>query len=299
MKNNNSKIITLIALLSTFGFAISSPADVVVQNKQTIAFMGDSITWAGADTPVGYVRLTVSGLAANGIEVTPFPAGVPGETSRNMLERLDREILSKKPDWMTLSCGVNDVWHKERGVALDKYKENITAIIDRAQAAGVKVVLLTSTMIFEKQDDPLNQTLIAYNDFLRQIAQQKGCRIADLNTMMQEQVKTNIQATGGKAPGNFLTVDGVHMNPLGNEMMAIGVLRAFGLDDAQLDKAKKSWLEIPRSSAVDSRDMMTLKQFKLLNQIALKRNISVQDLCNELFTHAVDKAVKNQRLSQP
>ena len=29
------------------------------------------------------------------------------------------------------------------------------------------------------------------------------------------------------------------MNSAGNEMMAVGVLKAFGLDAAQLDKAKK------------------------------------------------------------
>ncbi len=28
-----------------------------------------------------------------------------------MLARLDEAVISKKPQWMTLSCGVNDVWH--------------------------------------------------------------------------------------------------------------------------------------------------------------------------------------------
>lgn len=27
-----------------------------------------------------------------------------------MLARLDASVISKDPDWMLLSCGVNDVW---------------------------------------------------------------------------------------------------------------------------------------------------------------------------------------------
>ena len=280
------------ALLASFCIPTLARADILVQDKQTVAFMGDSITQAGAETPVGYVRLVVSGLAANGIAVTPVFAGISGHKSNDMLARLDKDVLSKKTDWMTLSCGVNDVWHGDRGVPLDKYKENITAIIDRAQAAGVKVVILTSTMITENPAEQNNQKLASYNDFLRQIARDKNCPLADLNADMQAIVSAETQAAGGKAPGNFVTADGVHMNPLGNEMMAFGVLRAFGLNAAQLDKGRQAWLEIPRSSAVDARNMVTLKQFKQLGQLARERGVSVQDLMNDLFAKAVDGAVK-------
>jgi lysophospholipase L1-like esterase len=40
---------------------------------------------------------------------------------------------------------------------------------------------------------------------------------------------------------NKLTTDGCHMNAEGNKMMARGVLRAFGMTDAQLAEAEKSW----------------------------------------------------------
>jgi lysophospholipase L1-like esterase len=296
-KNHKSFFLCKVACSALLATSVLIPtfarADVLVKDKQTVAFLGDSITQAGADTPVGYVRLVVSGLAANGIVVTPIFAGISGHKSNDMLARLDKDVLSKKPDWMTLSCGVNDVWHGDRGVALDQYKENITAIIDRAQAAGVKVVVLTSTMITENPAEQNNQRLTAYNDFLRQIAQVKGCPLADLNALMQTIISDDTKAAGGKAPGNFVTADGVHMNPLGNEMMALGVLRAFDLNEIQLAKADNAWLEIPRSSAVDARNMVTLKQFKQLSRIALERHLSVQDLVNELFAQAVDGAVKD------
>ena len=213
-------------------------ADLPIKDGQKIAFLGDSITEAGAG-PKGYVRLVISGLEANGVKTTAIPAGISGHKSNQMLERLERDVLSKKPDWMTLSCGVNDVWHGANGVPLDQYKLNITKIVDQCQAAGIKVMILTSTMIGEDQPNANNQKLVGYNEFLRTLAKGKKCMLADLNAGMQ----AAIAKAGVKRKGNLLTTDGVHMNPAGNEMMATGVLKAFGLSAKQIAKAQKSWTD--------------------------------------------------------
>ena len=84
-------------------------AEILVKDGQKVAFMGDSITQGGWGSPGGYVRLVVAGLEANGVKVTPIPAGISGHKSDQMLARLKKDALDKQPDWMTLSCGVNDV----------------------------------------------------------------------------------------------------------------------------------------------------------------------------------------------
>lgn len=160
---------------------------------------------------------------------------------------------------MTLSCGVNDVWHfklvlgnrKFEGVGIDDYKKNITAIIEKCQAANIKVVVLTSTMVGEDASKELNQMMIPYNDFLRHIAKEKSCLLADLNADMQAQLKTIPDVQGkpntfgsyfyGGDVQNKLTSDGCHMNAVGNKMMARGILRAFGMSDVQLAEAEKAW----------------------------------------------------------
>lgn len=211
--------------------------DLPVKDGQKIAFMGDSITQAGANGPKGYVNMVISGLEANGVKATAIYAGIGGHKSNNMLARVDRDVIDKKPDWMTLSCGVNDVWHGKHGVPLDQYKENITKIVDKSQAAGIKVMILTATMIREDQANANNQKLVAYNDFLRALAKEKKCLLADLNADMQ----AAIAKAGPDRKGNILTGDGVHMNAAGNQMMATGVLKAFGLSAEQIAKAEKAW----------------------------------------------------------
>ena len=110
--------------------------------------------------------------------------------------------------------------------------------MDKAQAAGVKVILLTSTMIREDQGNDLNQKLLPYNQFIKTLAKEKKCLLADLNADMQAALKT-FPADAPK--GKQLTSDGVHMNKAGNIMMARGVAKAFGLTKKQLDQSAKNW----------------------------------------------------------
>jgi lysophospholipase L1-like esterase len=237
-----------LGLFAAFALASVVPAGaapvpgILPQTGDKIAFLGDSITANGNRLPGGYLHLVADGLEQAGVKITIIPAGISGNTSKDMLARLDRDVLSKKPQWMTLSCGVNDVWHGVNGVDLPTYKQNITSIVDQAQAAGIKVVIMTSTMIGE-EDNANNQKLAAYNDFLRSLAAERKLPITDLNA--DEHAELADMAKDGPLKGNVLTMDGVHPNGLGNEMMAAGLLKAFGVPDADVAKAREDWLKMP------------------------------------------------------
>jgi len=201
---------------------------IIVKPGQKVAFLGASITDFGWANPKGYIRLTVNCLAANGVVVVPIPAGVGGNTSADMLARLDRDVISKKPDWMTVDAGGNDVWHGS--VPFDQYMVNMTAIVDKAQAAGIHVIIQTCTPITEDLNDDFNVKMAYYNQFLVYLAAQKHCVLADLNGDEIAIIKTK---TG---TDNILTLDGVHMNDRGNQVMAAGLLKAMGLTDDQISK---------------------------------------------------------------
>ena len=260
-------------------------AEIPVKSGEKIAVLGDSITQQGNGGPGGYVQLVGSGLAANGVKVEIIGAGISGHKSNQMLERLDRDVLSKKPQWMTLSCGVNDVWHGANGVPLEDYKKNITAIVDQAQAAGVKVMILTSTMIREDQATAENQKLVPYNEFLLALAKEKKCLLADLNADMQAAIAEAAKA--GPVKGNVLTSDGVHMAYPGNEMMASGVLKGFGLDAAELSKAKEAWLDLPGTSNVAAKMALTRRQMQQLEKLAAARKTTANALIDGEFAKMV------------
>lgn len=259
---------SLIAL-ALFAAPAFTAAEINVKSGEKIAFLGDSITQGGWSNPAGYVKLVIAGLDANGIKAEPVPAGISGHKSDQMLARLDKDVLSKKPQWMTLSCGVNDVWHGPRGVPLDDamaksgtydekvalrgtYQKNIAAIIDQATSAGVKPVMLTATVIYENLASKENGLLAPYNDFLRQLAKQKKVPIADLYAMFEERIKAE-----NKPNEKVLTSDGVHMNTEGNKLMAIGVLKAFGLNETEIAKAKAAWVPLEAAAVEFGKQQAT------------------------------------------
>lgn len=291
MNRRIARLTQIAATMAAAGLLTVTSAtaqDIQVKDGETIAFLGDSITAQGASSPSGYVRLVISGLEANGIKAKAVPAGISGHKSNQMLERLERDVLSKKPNWMTLSCGVNDVWHGANGVPLDAYQKNITAIVDRCQAVGVKVMILTATMIKEHQAGAENQKLIPYNDFLRELAKAKTCALADLNADMQAAIK----AAPADHKGNVLTSDGVHMNLAGNLMMATGVLKAFGLSAEQLQKAQAAWLDIPKACEAGGKVQLSIRQWQQLEAVAAEKKLPVGELLNAELAKVVESLTK-------
>jgi len=112
-------VVALALFASCCVFAVS--AEIPVKTGDAIAFLGDSITQQGNQAPGGYIHLVVDGLKAAGVEVKSIGAGISGHKSDNMLARVEKDVIAKKPQWMTLSCGVNDVWHGANGVPLENY----------------------------------------------------------------------------------------------------------------------------------------------------------------------------------
>ena len=233
MKKNVFAVILLL-------LACSLSAQIAVKKGEKIAFLGDSITQLGkSKTPyMGYLHLVIDGLARSGVKAEAVPAGISGHKSNQMLARMDKDVIAKKPQWMLLSCGVNDVWHGKRGVTLPDYKKNITAIVDKAQKAGIKVVIMTASMIREDAKNVPNTTLKAYNDFLRTLAKEKKCLLADINARMQKEVYSKELSV---IKGNRLTYDGVHMNGRGHMMMASVILETFGVPAEKIQQFRKGW----------------------------------------------------------
>jgi lysophospholipase L1-like esterase len=285
-----SAILLSLILIAT-AEAQSATGNLLVKDDQTVAFLGDSITALGWDAPGGYVRLTVAGLKTLGVNVTPIPAGVSGNTSRDMLARLTHDVLSRKPDWLTLSCGVNDVWHGAAGVPLDEYEKNITSIVDQAQAAGIKVLLMTSTVIGEDDNDN-NKRLVAYNEFLQHLAEQRHLPLAEENAAFQNALKEN----PGISP--YLTWDGVHPNTDGAQVVARALLVAFGATAAQVAQAQAAWMEVPDLSDAsfsfefNGDQPLTLKQYNTLKAIAFSQKRTVRAMCAAIYLDALAAAIQ-------
>ena len=219
-------------------FMVTDAPGVRVKPGEKIAFLGDSITQFG-DFPAGYINMVMLGLEKAGVKAEKIPAGISGHKSSDMLKRLERDVLSKKPDWMTLYCGVNDVWHwsnpTSRGCTLDEYRRNVREILDRATAAGIKVILLTPSMISENEKDARNHAIRPYADFIRAEAAARGLPLADVSKALWHEVRTAPTRKGHV--GSKVTGDGVHMSWYGDRVIAREILRHLGVGEKEAEAA--------------------------------------------------------------
>jgi acyl-CoA thioesterase I len=108
-------------------------------------------------------------------------------------------------------------------------------MVDQAQKAGIKVILLTPTVIEENVNSEGNKRLLLYVEAEKQIAAEKKCQIVDLHGLF----RTALKQKPADEKGNWLTGDGVHMKPLGDAIMAAGALRALGVPDAKISTNPK------------------------------------------------------------
>lgn len=216
-----------------------------LKDVHRIVCLGDSITQAG-EAPGGYVWLLRRYLTMLYPNMEVINAGISGHKSTDMLERFQRDVLDKKPDMVTISVGVNDVWHGfydnhpmgdgPRGIPLPDYRKNVEEMVSRAKAAGVKVVILSTTVIHEDLQNRENAKLVGYNTALRDIARSSGALFVDYQKPFQALIKAYQSTTGAR--DNLLTVDGVHMNPLGNKVMAYTLLSGLGVSPEARQKVQ-------------------------------------------------------------
>jgi acyl-CoA thioesterase I len=208
-----------------------SPKKLGLKPGDTIVAIGDSITAAG-----GYLR-DVDAVLAQQYPRLKIPKvvnkGIGGQKAEDLAGRFDSDVVKLKPALVTISVGVNDVWHRLNAPPDDKtlaaYKRNVAKMVDQAQRAGIRVILLAPTIIGEDPNTEANKRLAAYVKAEKQIAAEKKCQIVDLRGMFLKALKK--KPAGEK---NWLTTDGVHMKPAGDAIMAIGVLRALGVPDKKI-----------------------------------------------------------------
>ncbi len=206
-----------------------APKELLLKSGDQIVCMGDSITAGG-----GYLR-QMDAMFAQQYPDLNLPkiinAGISGHKAENCIARFDRDVLKKKPALMTLNIGINDVWHRLRKPhdtkILATFKENVGKMIDQAQQAGIKVILLAPTVIKEDLKAEGQKRLALYANAMRQLSVEKKCGFVDLHKMFLDALAKK----PADMKGNWLTRDGVHMKPLGDAIMALAALRGMGVPD--------------------------------------------------------------------
>ena len=194
-------------------------------NQQTkrVVFFGDSITQAGVQ-PSGYITRIGEGLKVKGLGAAYelIGAGIGGNKIYDLYLRMEDDVLAKNPDIVFIWVGVNDVWHKQSfgtGTDPDKFEKFYHAIIKKLQAKNIRVILVTPAAIGEKTDFTNQQDgdLNKYAQIIRDVAGKDNCELVDLRKIFLDY---NLKNNPANKESGILTVDRVHLNEKGNQIVA-------------------------------------------------------------------------------
>lgn len=213
----------------------------ILGKNATLVCLGDSIT----EAPGGYVSVMRNLLSAGYPErnITVINAGVSGNRAPDMLARLQRDVIDRRPTCVTIHVGINDVWHGfqggdppreypagdgPNGTPLDEYEATVARIVDTLrEATDADIVLATPTVIGEDVDNPdnvANALLAGYVAAMLRVAEWRSTFIAPLHDAFCLSIRAGVRAN----PNFRLTSDGVHMTPVGDHLMALTLLSTLG-----------------------------------------------------------------------
>ena len=214
-------------LCSTTSVAAAEP----LKAGDRIVFLGDSITQAGVG-PQGYVTLVRQALdkAVPDLKVEVIGAGISGNRVPNLEDRLERDVISKKPTIVFIYIGINDVWHSQsgKGTPRPEYEAGLKRIIAKINDTGARTIVCTPSVIGEKSDgsNPLDVMLDEYSATSRKVAFDTKSQMVDLRKQFLRHLDVHNPKQLDKG---LLTPDTVHLNATGNQLVADCMLEALGV----------------------------------------------------------------------
>lgn len=208
VSSEDARLIMRAVITSIDSFKIYSGAKLVT--------FGDSLTAFG----------TWPSAVAESCNMTLFNGAMGGTTSAQGLDRFDRYVANRSPDFVTLCFGMNDLIMTEKNVprvSLEQYRLNMETLAQKVLDLGATPILMTVSYLNEEvfyttqNQNPSDYAdvggplawLDRYNAVLREMADEHGYDLVDIRA-----------ACDAYAVTDFLVEDGIHLGVLGNEVYA-------------------------------------------------------------------------------
>lgn len=166
------------------------------KKKKKVIFFGDTVNDLD-NKPGGYISWIVNHLKNEGLEdrYNLVSAVRAGEKIYDLYMRLEESVLVKDATLVVLYAGVNDVWDKYlkgTGTDAETFESLFHAIINKLEAANIKVVVCTpvATLKTSFPQDILLE-LADYAAIIRSAAVERNLPMADLEQALHRKQTSN------------------------------------------------------------------------------------------------------------
>lgn len=206
-----------------------------------VVFAGDSVTDMGSERPVGeglfdnlgrsYVRVIENMLMAwyPKLNIRITNSGISGNTSKDLLERFDRDVVELNPQWVSICIGINDVWRqfdvpacRDYAVSVEEYEKNLETMILKIKDKVKGIFICTPYYIEPNKSDLMRNRMDEYIKVCKYLAQKYNCELVDFQEMYDEFCKYK--------HSSIIAWDRVHPNQMGATLMAKEFLKHCDFD---------------------------------------------------------------------
>ncbi|MCE5311003.1 MAG: exo-alpha-sialidase [Acidobacteriales bacterium] len=203
----------------------------------TVVALGDSVTYGyrrdgSVQSDQTFPALLERDLQKTLVGLHVVNAGVGGNTTWQMLERIERDVKPYGPKLVLVMAGLNDAAYidpgpKERSeprISVEEYGKNLLDIVKLARADGAAVIVatpnpLTSAYPYANfgwyKGRNMNEALERYVAKVRRVCSTNGIEMVDIYSAYKK----------WKGYENTLP-DGVHPNPAGHRFIADQLMKA-------------------------------------------------------------------------
>lgn len=176
-------------------------------------------------------------------------AGVGGNTTVQLLERLQNDVLEKAPDLVIVMVGTNDMLNSRKLVSYRAYEDNLEHIVKSIKQTHSKVVLMTSppadsVYLFKRHDKKLfneapNVKLESARNSVSRVAKKLSVHYLDLFQIFKDMdLPKHNSDLFFKNISNSGAADGVHPTALGYRFIGELVFR-YLKENQLLEKSQK------------------------------------------------------------
>jgi lysophospholipase L1-like esterase len=188
----------------------------------TIVALGDSITRGvrpGVSAQETFASLLSVRLRERGVAAEVTNLGIGGERTDQALNRLERDVLSRQPDLVTVMYGTNDSYvdpgARASRISVDEYRGNLRRLVSLLRARGVETVLMTPPRWADDASpnglgESPNLRLEPYVRACRQAAREERVPLVDHFSRWSRARRKGVGL-------REWTTDGCHPNPRGHQ----------------------------------------------------------------------------------
>ncbi|MBQ9726710.1 MAG: SGNH/GDSL hydrolase family protein [Kiritimatiellae bacterium] len=209
--------------------------------RSKFLLIGDSVTDMGRAQPVGEGLFNPHGTGypnvVQGLLTSVYPdylinvvnMGVSGNTVRDLKARWQTDVIDKKPDWVSVMIGVNDVWRQfdvpqlpDRAVGPEEYRATLGELVDRTLPLVKGLILVTPVYWETNAADAMAARVREYAQICRETAAEKDVLFCDAQSYADRVL--------AHCHSSYIAWDRVHPNIPGANVLAHALLDTIGFD---------------------------------------------------------------------